>query len=51
MFAASDAFYPPDELRTTIEADYERECARLFYKPYPPFDDVLARLVDLRALI
>lgn len=50
-FAASDALYPPDELRTTIEADYERECARLFYKPYPPFDDVLARLVDLRALI
>ncbi len=50
-FAASDALYPPDALRATIEADYERECARLFYRPHPPFDDVLARLRDIRALL
>jgi hypothetical protein len=50
-FAASDALFPTDELRATIEADYERECARLFFRPHPPFDDVLARLVDLRALL
>ncbi len=35
----------------TIEANYEHECARLFNRPLPALDDVLARLVDLRALI
>lgn len=50
-FAASDALFPPDGLRTTIEADYERECARLFFRPHPPFDDVLARLSQVRVLL
>jgi len=50
-FAASDALFPPDELRATIEADYERECTRLFFRPHPPFDHVLARLREIRTLL
>jgi hypothetical protein len=50
-FAQSDALFPPDELRRLIEPDYERECERLFYRPHPPFSDVLARLESLRDLL
>jgi hypothetical protein len=50
-FAASTAIYPADELRDVIETDYERECVRLFYGPYPPFPDVLKRLQTLRDLL
>lgn len=50
-FANSDALFPPDELRALIEPDYERECARLFFRPYPPFDEVLERLEGLRELL
>ncbi len=50
-FAYSDALFPPDELHAAIEADYERECARLFFRPHPPFGDVLARLREIRSLL
>jgi len=50
-FAASTALFPSDELRDVIEADYERECARLFYGSHPPFPDVLGRLQALRDLL
>ncbi|MET0601137.1 MAG: nucleotidyl transferase AbiEii/AbiGii toxin family protein [Baekduia sp.] len=50
-FAASTALFPSGELRHVIEADYERECARLFYGPHPPFADVLKRLQALRDLL
>ncbi len=35
-FNDSDALFPPDHLRELIELDYERECARLFFRPHPP---------------
>jgi Nucleotidyl transferase AbiEii toxin, Type IV TA system len=50
-FAASEALFPPDALRSALAEDYERECARLFYRPHPPFDDVLGRLEGLRELL
>lgn len=50
-FAASTALLPSGELRDVIEPDYERECARLFYGPHPPFPDVLKRLQALRDLL
>lgn len=50
-FAASDALFPPDELRAQIEPDYERECQRLFFRPHPPFDAVLERLRGIRDLL
>jgi Nucleotidyl transferase AbiEii toxin, Type IV TA system len=50
-FAASEALFPPKELRDQIEPDYEAECARLFAGPYPSFDDVLGRLEGLKELL
>lgn len=50
-FASSDALFPPEELRTLIEPDYERECSRLFFRPHAPFDAVLERLESLRELL
>ena len=50
-FANSDALFPPDDLRARIEPDYERECSRLFFRPHPPFADVLNRLRDLKSLL
>lgn len=50
-FAHSDALFPPDDLRALIEPDYDRECERLFFRPHPPFTDVLARLKGLRDLL
>lgn len=50
-FAASDALFPPDELRAGIEADYERECSRLFFRPHPPFGDILRRFESLRPML
>lgn len=50
-FAASDAVFPPEELRDRIEPDYEAECSRLFPGAYPSFDEVLGRLEGLRKLL
>lgn len=50
-FAASDALFPSDELRAQIEPDYERECQRLFFRPHPPFEAVLERLLSIRDLL
>lgn len=46
-FATSPALIPDDDLRATLKADYEAECALLFYGPYPTFDQVLERLAQL----
>lgn len=46
-FATSPALIPDDGLRAKLEADYEAECALLFYGPYPTFDQVLERLAQL----
>ncbi len=50
-FAPSDALFPPDALRAQIEPDYERECQRLFFRPHPPFEAVLERLLSIRDLL
>jgi hypothetical protein len=50
-FARSDALFPPEQLRARIEPDYERECARLFFRPHAPFETVLGRLEGLRELL
>jgi hypothetical protein len=50
-FARSDALFPTGELRVLIEPDYERECARLFFRSHAPFDAVLERLEALRELL
>jgi hypothetical protein len=50
-FNHSDALFPPAHVRELIELDYERECARLFFRPHPPFGEVLARLETIRELL
>lgn len=50
-FSDSDALFPPAHLRELIELDYERECARLFFRPHPPFSEVFARLETIRELL
>ncbi len=50
-FASSDALFPPDGLRATIEPGYEEECRRLFFRPHPRFGDVLGRFEQLRDLL
>ena len=50
-FRASDALFPPDELRAAIEPGYEEECRRLFFRPHPGFGDVLERFAEIRDLL
>lgn len=50
-FGSSDALYPDEELRAKIEPVYEEECRRLFFRPHPPFSDVLARFEELRPVL
>lgn len=50
-FGSSDALFPDDELRASIEPVYEEECQRLFFRPHPSFADVLARFERLRLLL
>ncbi len=50
-FANSDALFPPEDLRGLIEPDYEVECQRLFFRPHPPFGEVLTRLEGLKELL
>ena len=50
-FAESDALFPDDALRAIIEPVYEAECERLFFRPHPPFEEVLARFEELRPLL
>ncbi len=50
-FRASDALFPPDELRVAIEPGYEEECSRLFFRPHPRFGKVLERFAEIRDLL
>ena len=50
-FDKSDALFPDDELRAVIEPVYEDECRRLFFRPHPPFGEVLERFDSVRPLI
>jgi hypothetical protein len=50
-FASSDALFPSEELRARIEPGYEEECRRLFFRPSPPFAEVLERFQGIRELL
>jgi hypothetical protein len=50
-FRSSDALFPSAELRTRIEPDYEEGCRHLFFRPHPPFAEVLARFQSIRGLL
>ena len=50
-FAKSDALFPPADLRPTIAADFEAQCRVLCFGPFPTWDEVQARLEEIRGLL
>lgn len=50
-FDRSPALFPTNELCAAIEPVYEDECRRLFFRPHPPFAEVLERFESIRHLI
>jgi hypothetical protein len=50
-FASSDALFPTAELAAAIKAEYDRQCKMLCYGPYPSWEAVQGRLLDLRDLL
>ena len=50
-FAKSDALFPPAELRAVIAAGFEAQCRVLCFGPFPTWDEVQARLEDIRSLL
>jgi hypothetical protein len=50
-FAKSDALFPSTELAATIGPEYEAQCQRLCYGPYPSWADIQKRLLELRDLL
>lgn len=50
-FANSDALFPQGDLARAIATEYERQCRALCYGPFPTWDQVQARLDEVRALL
>lgn len=50
-FASSDAMFPSEDLQARIEPGYEEECRRLFFRPPPPFAEVLECFQGIRELL
>jgi hypothetical protein len=50
-FAKSDALFPPTELRATIAAGFEAQCRVLCFGLFPTWDEVQARLEEIRGLL
>lgn len=50
-FARSDALFPPSELAVIINAEYDWQCKMLCYGQYPSWEEIQARLLDLRDLL
>jgi hypothetical protein len=50
-FANSDALFPPPELIKVISVEYEAQCTMLCYGPHPSWEEVQARLLEIRDLL
>jgi hypothetical protein len=50
-FAHSDALFPPGNLAAVIGPEYESQCRLLCYGPFPTWDEVQARFLELRSLL
>ena len=50
-FAKSDALFPPADLRAVIAAGFEAQCRVLCFGPFPTWDEVQARLEEIRGLL
>lgn len=47
-FAASDALFPTSELEAPLKREYEAQCRLLCYGPYPSWQEIKARFLELR---
>lgn len=50
-FAQSDALFPPSDLAAVIGPEYESQCRLLCYGPFPKWDAVQSRFLELRSLL
>lgn len=50
-FTNSDALFPPNELASLLQQEYEQQCELLCYGNYPAWDVVLEKFVSLRPLL
>lgn len=50
-FAKSDALFPTGDLAKAISAEYEAQCKLLCYGPHPSWEQVHARLMEIRDLL
>jgi hypothetical protein len=50
-FAKSDALFPPADLAKIVSVEYEAQCRLLCYGPYPLWEKVQARLLEIRDLL
>ena len=50
-FAKSEALFPPAALAKIISVEYEAQCKLLCYGPYPSWEQVQARLLEIRDLL
>ena len=50
-FARSDALFPPADLAVALSAEYEAQCRQLCFGPYPSWESVQARFLELRTLL
>ena len=50
-FAHSDALFPPDDLAALIGPEYEAQCRMLCYGPYPSWDNVRARFLEMHDVL
>jgi len=50
-FAQSDALFPAAELREMISSNFEAQCRVLCFGPFPSWDQMQARLEQVRHLL
>lgn len=50
-FAKSDALFPPDDLQVALGREFEAQCRVLCFGPFPAWEEVQARLEEIRALL
>jgi hypothetical protein len=50
-FAKSDALFPPPQLAAVITPEYEGQCRMLCYGPYPSWNSVQTRFLELREVL
>jgi hypothetical protein len=50
-FSRSDALFPPADLALSIGAAYRGQCDLLCYGPYPSWEEVQKRFLEIKALL